>query len=147
MHLKLPSSLIHMPLRHMLVVAHSSWSGGGKKQVYKGEGSLEVQLFCVGFLPMQFFPSGVSSKPALQIHWKLPSVLTQRPLRHITPFTIHSSISKESREGDQRRCWMFFKPLQVYTCDKSVLKQWLDYSNKCCNPDIPMQACLVGVPW
>ena len=26
MHLKLPSSLMHMPLRHMLVVAHSSWS-------------------------------------------------------------------------------------------------------------------------
>ena len=44
---------------------------------------------------MQFFPSGVSSKPALQMHWKLPPVLTQRPLRHITPFTMHSSISVE----------------------------------------------------
>lgn len=45
------------------------------------------------FLPTQFLPSGVISKPALQIHWKLPSVLTQRPFLHITPFMMHSSMS------------------------------------------------------
>lgn len=45
-------------------------------------------------LPTQFFPSGLISKPALQMHWKLPSVFTQRPFRHITPFTMHSSMSE-----------------------------------------------------
>lgn len=69
---------------------------------------------------MQFFPSEVSSKPALQMHWKLPSVLTQRPLRHITPFIIHSSISKERKRED--RCgWVYcflyvFDLLQWYIC-------------------------------
>lgn len=29
--------------------------------------------------PTQFLPSGLSSKPALQMHWKVPTVLTQRP--------------------------------------------------------------------
>lgn len=29
--------------------------------------------------PTQFLPSGLSSKPALQMHRKVPTVLTQRP--------------------------------------------------------------------
>lgn len=33
MHLKLPSSLIHNPLRHMFLIRHSSWSMDEQKQI------------------------------------------------------------------------------------------------------------------
>lgn len=45
-------------------------------------------------IPTQFFPSVVSSNPALQMHWKLPSVFTHRPFLQSTPFWIHSSRSE-----------------------------------------------------
>lgn len=80
--------------------------------------------------PMQFFPSGVSSKPALQMHWKLPSVLMQRPLRHISPFTTHSSTSGGAEEGNVT---------EVLTGGVGGGGAQLR--------DAPMQACLVGVPW
>lgn len=53
--------------------------------------------------PTQFLPSGVISKPALQMHWKLPSVLTQRPFLHITPFMMHSSMSAGKSPGSESR--------------------------------------------
>lgn len=58
-----------------------------------------------GVSPTQFLPSGVISKPALQMHWKLPSVLTQRPFLHITPFMMHSSMSagKAPKSGSRER--------------------------------------------
>ena len=43
--------------------------------------------------PTQFLPSGPSSKPALQTHWKLPAVLTQRPWWQRPLLAMHSSMS------------------------------------------------------
>lgn len=50
-------------------------------------------------IPTQFFPSVVNSKPALQMHWKLPSVFTHRPFLQRTPFWMHSSISGKIKNG------------------------------------------------
>lgn len=69
-HLKLPSMLIQMPLVHIPISLHSSWS-------------------------VQVVSSGDTSKPGGQWQLKLPGVFMQRPFRHFP--SLHSLISKTER--------------------------------------------------
>lgn len=66
-HLKLPSIFMQIPLVHMPISLHSSWS-------------------------VQTVPSGDTSNPGGHKHMKLPGVFVQRPFWHLP--SRHSSISK-----------------------------------------------------
>lgn len=44
MHLKLPSSLMHSPLRHMFLIRHSSWSGDSTGHLSDGEMQFKLTL-------------------------------------------------------------------------------------------------------
>lgn len=70
-HLKLPSMLIHIPLVHIPISLHSSWS-------------------------VHIEASGDTSNPGGQIHVKLPGELVHLPFKHLP--SRHSSMSENKAE-------------------------------------------------
>lgn len=128
MHLKLPSSLMHMPFRHMLVVAHSSWSGGieSEGEFHEG-GGLFVVVSAVA-------PHRCSS---FRRRW----AQSQR-------CRCTESCPLCWRSG---HCGTSLRSRYTHRCLKTNIFPFISslYYSKIpfLWSDLPIHACLVGVPW
>lgn len=81
-HLKLPSMFTHLPLLHIPISAHSSWS-------------------------VHMVPSGDTSKPGGHMHSKLPIVFLQTPFWHLP--SLHSSMSVRKKNHQAISKWRLQK--------------------------------------